>query len=352
MKKTFSDFKKGIVKLKIDSLDDLWYLSQIIEQGDFVSGKTERKIKLGNEGDRSGKVTRKLVFIEINVEKIELTESCIRVSGKVAQGPDDVPLGSYHTFNLEPSKYPFTLKKNNWLTYQKNKLKEAIHAIKTKILILVLDRENAIFAVSERDNYRVLAEISGNVAKKDENVNVKGSFYSELEKMLLDYVERYKPDHIITASPAFFKEDFLKSMKDSVLKKKITFATCSSVTSNAINEVMKRPEVSNVLKQDMVTKETIFVEKLMQEISKDGLAVYGIKETLNAAELGAVSILLVSDNKIKEARLNNTYGKLEKAMKLADSSKGEVHLIGSNHEGGKILDGLGGIAGILRFKIK
>ena len=32
--------KQGKIKLGVDSLDDLWYLSQIIEPGDQVEGKT------------------------------------------------------------------------------------------------------------------------------------------------------------------------------------------------------------------------------------------------------------------------------------------------------------------------
>ena len=32
-----SDFKKGIVKLKVTDADDLWYLSHLIDAGDFVS---------------------------------------------------------------------------------------------------------------------------------------------------------------------------------------------------------------------------------------------------------------------------------------------------------------------------
>ena len=39
-------------------------------------------------------------------------------------------------------------------------------------------------------------------------------------------------------------------------------------------------------------------------------------------------------------------------MKNVDNTQGEVHVVSSDHEGGKILDGLGGIAGLLRYKTK
>ena len=40
------DFKKGTVKLKINNLEDIWYLSHLIDAGDFVKGKATRKIKI------------------------------------------------------------------------------------------------------------------------------------------------------------------------------------------------------------------------------------------------------------------------------------------------------------------
>ena len=38
-------------------------------------------------------------------------------------------------------------------------------------------------------------------------------------------------------------------------------------------------------------------------------------------------------------------------MKIVDSTKGEILIISSENEAGKKLDGLGGIAAILRFKL-
>ena len=102
MKIINSDLKKGELKLKVENLDDMWYLNQIIETNDIVKGKTLRKIKIGKEGDRSQKTVKKSVFLSIAVEKVEFSKfsSILRVSGIVKQGPEDIPLGSYHTFNI------------------------------------------------------------------------------------------------------------------------------------------------------------------------------------------------------------------------------------------------------------
>ena len=62
MKIIHKDLKKGIIKIKAQNLDDLWYLSHIIDKGDLISGKTERKIQLGTEKSRQ---VKKLIFVTL-----------------------------------------------------------------------------------------------------------------------------------------------------------------------------------------------------------------------------------------------------------------------------------------------
>ena len=103
MKLLFKDIKKGEIKIKTENQEDLWYLSNNVDEGDLIKGKTLRKIKLGEETQRKQKVAKKSVFISINTEKVEFskTSNVLRISGTVKQGPEDVPLGSHHTFNIE-----------------------------------------------------------------------------------------------------------------------------------------------------------------------------------------------------------------------------------------------------------
>ena len=93
------------------------------------------------------------------------------------------------------------------------------------------------------------------------------------------------------------------------------------------------------------------VDELLKEVAKQELAVYGIKETGNAVNLGAVKVLLVSDKFVQKMRDNEKYEQLDNIMKIVDQTKGEIHIISSEHDGGKKLDGLGGVGAILRYKI-
>lgn len=352
MKLLYSNLKKGEVKVLAQNLDDLWYLSSIIEPKDFVQGKTLRKIKIGSSEQRAKEASKKPVFLKIEVEKVEFSKysNVLRVSGTIKEAPEDIPLGEHHTFNVDENT-SITIIKEQWLKYQLGKLKEACAEKKSSLLICVHDREEAYFAFLKKYGYDVLSHIHGEVQKKREESIKKENFYLSVISKLKEYVERYKIKQIIIASPAFWKEDLMEEVKDNELKQMIILATCSSATKNGIEEVIKRPEVREALKQERTAKEMNKVEELFTEIAKSNLAVYGLKETKKAAEIGAAKELLVTDNLIQKSRSENFYPEVESIMKSVDKAKGDVEIISSEHEGGKKLDGLGGIAVILRFKL-
>jgi protein pelota len=340
--------KKGEIKVKIDNADDLWYLSHTIDIGDFVRGHAVRKIKVG--GEEKSESVKRHVFVEIKVEKIDFQESALKLLGPVKEGTEDIPKGSYQSINAEIGSI-ITIVKEAWLRHQLEKLKEAEKSDQSKILICILDRETAIFAISKRSSYELLATVEGEVQKKEEKAVAKGSFYQEIINLLEEYSNRYKVNNIIVASPVFWKEELMRHIKDENLKKKVVLAACSSVTKNAVDEVLKRPEVREVLKQVRIAKELNLVDEFLRELAKKQAVAYGIKEVANASELGAVRTLLVTDSFIHNIREKENYSELDRIMRSVDKAKGEIHIISSEHESGKKIDGLGGICAILRYSI-
>jgi len=352
MKIIKQDLRHGEITIKVENLDDLWYLSQIIEVGDFVKGGTIRKIKIGKEGERKQAIVKKPVFLKIKAEKIEFSKNSdvLRALGVITEGPEDVQKGEHHTFNLEPNVV-FTLIKERWLKYQIDRLKEACKEKISRILIVVMDREEVHFALLKKYGYEVLSSIKGKVNKKSIEEKSEGRFYDEIIEKIDEYVKRYKIIKVVLASPAFWKDELMKEMKDEELKKRILLATCNAIGKNGIDEVLRRPEVNAALHEDRITREIGLVEELLNEISKNNLAAYGLRDTENAVNMGAVRALLVTDSLIQKAREKGDYGKIDNMMRIVDSMKGSVNIISSEHDGGKKLDGIGGIAAILRYKL-
>ncbi len=344
------DFKKGIVKLRTTDQDDLWYLSHLIDSGDFVRGTTTRKIKIGE--NENAKVVKKKITLTIEAEKIEYIpdNKVVRVNGKITEGPDDFPKGSYQNISLEISS-EFSIQKVNWLKYQKDKLSEACKK-KYNYLICLFDREEAMFALSKKFGFEILVRIKSDMQKKgDPTTNKSTNYYNEIIKAIETYQARNNTEKVILASPAFYREDLLKLIKDQDLKKRIVSVICSSVGEPALQELMRRPELKEVLRESRNRVENLLVEELLSQIGQDGNYSYGKKEVLNTIQAGAVSKLLLTDKFIKKEREEGNYADLDSNLKNVDNLNGEVHILSSENEAGKRVDGLGGIAAILRYKM-
>ena len=350
MKIIFSDFKKGEAKVKVTNLDDLWYLSQILDKNDVVKGETYRKLKVGS-GEKQSAI-RKSVFLSIKVENVEFQRQgdILRVSGTIVEGPEDVPRGTYHTFNVENNSI-ITIIKERWFDFQVEKLKEASSEKQPKILLVVFDRDEAHFAYTKTYGFEYLSEIKSDLPKKEEQTKTEGTYYDDILNKLKDYVGRYNIERVVVASPAFWKEYLMDKIKDPELKKKIITATCSSADKTAFNEVLKRPEVETALKESKSVEEINLVEELLKEIMKNGLAKYGIDEVEKAVDNGAVKNLLITDSYIRKTREEDKFERVNSILKKVDSMKGKISIISYDHDGGKKLNGLGGIAVILRFKM-
>ncbi|MBI4441587.1 mRNA surveillance protein pelota [Candidatus Woesearchaeota archaeon] len=338
------DLRKGIIKLRIESRDDLWSLHLLLDPGDTISGMTLRKVAAGEE------TVRRPVRLSIAVEKVEFakTHPVLRVLGKVTEGPEDVPHGSHHSFAVEQDTI-IEIRKD-WSQYQLKRLEEAAAENKKPLLICVLDREEAYFALSKRYGYELLTTIAGEVSKKEERARATGSFYDDIITALTEYVHRYDVESVILASPAFWKDDLLKKIRDDALRRKIVLATCSSVKEDAIHEVLTRPEVREVVKRERMAREIALVDDILAGIAKGGNVAYGIKEVAKAVAAGATAMVLVTDKFIHTAHERQAFHDIDDLLRTAEKQKADVHIISSEHTGGARLDGLGGIAAKLRYK--
>ena len=344
--------KQGKIKLGVDSLDDLWYLSQIIEPGDHVEGKTERKIKIKGKDDQTKAVTKKTFWLKLKVEKVHIHEysDLLKIQGVVAEGHEKIPIGSHHSFNVEVGT-KITIIKESWLNYQLKQLKESAENKLANILICVLDRESAFFAILRNKGYEILSELKGSVSKKIDQEISTSNFYKEIITSLKEYQNRFELKSIIVASPAFWKEDLLKQINDDHLKRKIVLATCNTAEKPAIQEILNRDEIKKVLEDQRFSKEVQLVEQLLSEISKNQKAVYGFSQTKTAVDSGAVENLLITTDIIHAKKQEDSFEEINKLMQQTEKMQGQISIINSKNQAGRKLDSLGGIAGLLRYKI-
>jgi protein pelota len=350
MKIIKSNVKKNFVKLEVNTLDDLWVLYNIISKGDVISGKTYRKIEYTSEKEK------KLVFLKIETEKIEFHKSsnALRISGTIVESRmDEIPSGSHHTFTIQPGSL-IKIEKE-WKKFEIERLKQAVaDTLKPKVLLAVFEPGQADFALLRGyglDHVGSLNEVIPGKKEIKEREKSTEKFHDDFAKALEQLSSSNKIDRIIIGSIGIYNEDFADSLEEKDIKDKILFCKVSTIGKTGLNEMVKSGAIKKIVKDERVSRETELVEKILELIGKDGLVAYGLKEAEKAIEYGAVETLLITDKLISKFKQEDKFDTLDKIMSSTEKIKGKIEIISSEHEGGKKLDNLGGIAAILRYKI-
>ena len=344
------DTKRGLVEVIPETLDDLWHLYHIIGPGDLVSSRTTRRIQ-DNTGERlrSDRGIKKTFFMGIRVESISFHKYTgkLRATGIIEKGPEDlVPLGSHHTLDLK-LKNSIKIIKEKWSRWAIKRLKNAVESSKKPSAIIVaIEDDVADLGIIKQygiDYYGpIIGGISGKrIIQKDRSKNI-GNFFKEVAKTLQGFEEI---QGIVIAGPGFTKGDFY----DFLTEKYPDIAKISAVESTGtggrvgIQEVLKKGTIEKMAAEGRIAQEMRLMNKVLEEIGKSSnLVVYGRKEVEEAAHAGAAENLLVLDKLVREEEV-------EKIMDTVENTGGKVMVVSSEHEGGKQLKALGGIAALLRY---
>jgi len=342
MKFLKKDLDHNRIIVKIENLDDLWYLSNVISAGDFIKTKTYRRIRANEESTNS---EREIVFIKILAEKIDFNGKILHVLGTIAESSNEsIPLNSHHSFNISIGDV-IDIEKE----FKKTHLEILNNASKSnstrKILVVVVDDGEAnigILSGTSVEYYVITKNIGGKYYLKQRDERKK-EFYSEVLNAIKNFTDITR---IIIAGAGFEKENFFSYIKEKekTLSEKIIIENIGSHGVNGISEVIKRSK--NLFAEINTAEDARIMEVLLKEISKKGLYVYGINDTKNALNYGAIEILVITNKFFLENRKE-----CEEIIKQVYESHGKLHIINSENESGAQLDSLGGIGAILRFKI-
>lgn len=342
--------KKGNeLKIKPESLDDLWVLSTVISENDSVKGITLRKVSIGDKAIEKTKVSKRPMFLEIMVEKTEFTENTLRILGTITNGPEDVARSEHHTFAVEPN-HEITITKE-WPKYQLDQINDAVNKKEVKILACLFNREEALIGRLEQNAFKTIANLKGNVAKKQFD-QLESNFFSEILEQINQQIQNYNPEIIIFGSPSFWKSTMQREVENANLNIKPIYTTVSEITSAGFTELLQQKDVEIALSQVDAGKNQQLIDMFFAKLSKDEPVVYGIKDCVEAADAGAIEDILCSENCIREKREDNTFKELENIFLGVEKSQGKIHILSGKNDAVTRLDGIGGVAGILRFAIK
>ncbi|HMK53183.1 MAG TPA: mRNA surveillance protein pelota [Methanobacteriaceae archaeon] len=346
------DTKRGLVEVIPETLDDLWHLYHIIGPGDLVSSRTTRRIQ-DNTGERlrSDRGIKKTFFMGIRVDNIKFHRYTgkLRATGVIEKGPEDlVPLGSHHTLDLKIQN-PIKIQKEKWSRWHKKRLKEAMNAsMVPKALVVVIEDDTADLGILRQygiDYYGpLIGGISGKRVVMKNRKQALEEFYDDVAQIIND---QEGVEGIVIAGPGFTKNDFFQFFSHKYPDK----ASLSRIENTGtggrvgIREVIKKGILDEMATEGRIVHEMRAMSKILEEIGKSSnLVTYGKEEVRAATEAGAVEELMVIDELIRRKDV-------EKVMNMVENLRGKVMVVSSEHEGGKQLTALGGMAALLRYPV-
>lgn len=353
------DLKKGILKVIVENLDDLWVIYNILLPGDKVYAYTFRRVKQSKEEGRADAGKRVRMRLGISVEDVNFHaySDRIRIKGIIISGPQELcTLGAHHTINIGVND-ELEIIKENWNQYQIEQLQEAVKAAdKPSILILVIDNGEATLASVSNYRRKIIARIVENIPGKraDEkqlNSAVK-KFYESVLRFLENAYNNYPIDIIVIAGPGFTKENFFNfvKQKNKELASKIVLENASSADISGVEEVIKRGAAVKAAKELRIFKETKAIEELLKRLGKgSGNVAYGIESVKKAVNYGAVETLLITDELFRELSFKEK-SELD-LLRNVEKTGGKIMIVSTQNQPGEQLKSLGGIAALLRFSL-
>lgn len=215
------------------------------------------------------------------------------------------------------------------------------------------------------------------------------NFLSEVgEKTQQAFLDKSREDKllgVVVGGPGWVKDKLIKNHLHQELEEQVIANESLNYSGEeALEELVRKAE--DAIKDSKALKEKKFVKKFLEHLKEeDGKAEYGIEYVKKALEAGAVEKLLISedsdlsktiyecDNGHEEIRwiqgdeeekniecpqCGNQMTKeeeidvVEALGKKAEQMNSDVEIISANHEEGKRLLNMGGVAAILRYRIR
>ena len=303
---------------------------------------------------------------------------------EVIEPPEPVPLYKYHcdnTFFLEPLEDMLTEKE----TYG----------------LIVIDRREATIGILKGKRIEALKHLTSMVPgrhRKGGQSSVRfqrlrliaiNEFYTKVGESATEAFLPLGKDlvGILIGGPSPTKEEFYEGeyLHHELQKKVLGLFDVSYTDESGLYELVENAE--EALQELDIVKEKKLINKFLKELVKDGLATYGEDEVREALKMGAVDTLLLSEDlrffrvefrcpmcgdtrkiTFKEGESvsppkcekdNVTMEKIKEEdvvkelAELADQTGATVEFISTeSEEGGQLHNAFGGIAAILRFKVR
>ncbi|OJD27470.1 mRNA surveillance protein pelota [Blastomyces percursus] len=381
----------GSVTLYPEEPEDMWHCYNLIRPDDLLKASAIRRVTTtAVTGTTSSSRVHMTLQIRVKSLDFDPQNSQLHVSGRVVAENPYTKIGQHHTLDLELQRN-FTLEKQvassseagGWDSVAVEMLKEAVDEggnRRAEAVAVVMQEGLAHICFIGQFQTVLKQKIELSIPRKRQGGADHDKALTKFFQTTLDALVRLleinvtssqpwsngvstKP--ILLASPGFTAAGFQKHIQSAAntsasglkgLLQNIVVVHSSSGHMHSLAEVLQSPSVQTLLSNTKYAKETSLMDKFFSELRKEtNKATYGPREVESAVEQGAVGrgggVLIISNRLFRAQNVAERHRWVSLVDKVRDIEGGEVRVLSSDHESGRRLDGLGGIAALLTFPI-
>jgi protein pelota len=328
----------GEIRLFPESLDDLWHLSHLVTPGDLVFATTLRTVETPPDKIRPEKPEKRPARLGIRVTRVEFHRSSdrLRIAGVIEQGID---IGSHHTLNVEPGYEISVIRK--WRPVDLERISRAVRAsLFEAVHILTIEEGDAeLFRMRQFGPEGVISITGG--SGKESGTGSRALFFERVASHLTGI-----SGPLIVAGPGFVKDDFLRFLRSTTpeIADRAVVAETRRTGSGAVQEVIGMGILDSIQEDLQLAREVRLIQELLDRIAKGLPVAYGRAEVQRSIDYGACEHLLVADSLLRDEGILHL-------MDRADLVNATIVVFSGAFDPGRQLEGLGGIAALLRYRI-
>ncbi|PYH87777.1 hypothetical protein BO71DRAFT_404380 [Aspergillus ellipticus CBS 707.79] len=380
----------GTVTLCPEEPEDMWHAYNLIRPNDLLRASAIRRVTTTQETGSTSSA-RVHLTLEVRVKNLDFDpqSSQLHVSGTIVNETAHTKVGQHHTLDLELNRN-FTLEKEvgsdgegvGWDSMAVEMLKDAVDEggkRRAEAVAVVMQEGLAHICFIGQFQTILKQKVEMSVPRKrhgggDHDKGMSKFYQVTLDTLLrqlefntsatsLTNIEAVRP--VLLASPGFVAAGFQKYIQSvastsmPALKRLLpSFVVVHSASGylHSLSEVLQSPAVKATLADTKYARETKLMDDFLEQLRKEtNRATYGPREVESAVDQGAVGrgggVLIISNRLFRSQDVAERKRWVSLVDRVRDVEGGDVRVLSSDHESGRRLDGLGGVAALLTFPI-
>jgi protein pelota len=342
VKAEFLEFRgsHGEVRLSAESVDDLWHLSHLVRPGDLVFATTFRSVETVQDKIRPEKPEKKPVRLGIRVEGVAFHPYAnrLRISGVIEHGVDQ---GSHHTINLDTGTELSVIK--TWRQVDMDRIDRAVKATSSgAVHILAVEEGEAELYRIRQYGPELVSTLTQGSSKGADTGSARGLLFERVAQLLAEVTGT-----LVIAGPGFVKDEAAKYLKEKIPDLKDRCITIETRRSGrgAVTEALGKGVLERITGDLQLKREAELLDAFLERMGKGEPVAYGKAEVEEAVTNGAAEQVLVIDEMVRNRQVADFLDRAEK-------TRAKVTVFSTLFDPGQQLAALGGIAAVLRYRLK